>query len=239
MDKVSDDASNIATSVLANIPKRMAHITELLSSEFQAQTPSQLTTAFAPGVTAQAATNPHLCRLVTLVLDEIHVAIQELQRLERWIQLLIPRVADGNNFGVEVQKTVQLQISASRTALQKSWDGMTDYYWQRATAYEKFAAKKSTDTKVTNSTTHEEGGKDGNVSKKSRIESSDESSSESRVIPDLIAYVVAVDVKWYFNLQRTLESIGDHYAFTLDAVEKNSSKIKLPRGHGERSMNMF
>ncbi|RHZ20787.1 hypothetical protein DYB31_005883 [Aphanomyces astaci] len=229
MEKVLEEASTVATSVLASIPQRLARVNALLASEFPVNTPSQLAVAFTPLVSANATSNPQLGRLVTLVLDEIHVAIHELQRLERWIQLLTPRVADGNNFGVEVQKSVQLQISASRTALQKSWDAMTDYYWQRATAYEKFAAKVSKDKKKSVSTTKEEGGKDGAVNKTSQVESTDESSSESSVIPDLLVYVVAVDVKWYFNLQRTLESVADHYAFTLDAVEKNSSKIKLPR----------
>ncbi|RHY34116.1 hypothetical protein DYB32_001136 [Aphanomyces invadans] len=229
----------LATTVLATIPQRMVRVSTLLASEFPVTTPSQLTEMFTPLVSANASSNPHLGRLVTLVLDEIHIAIHELQRLERWIQLLTPRVADGNNFGVEVQKSVQLQISASRTALQKSWDAMTDYYWQRATAYEKFAVKVSKEHKKSSSQSKEEGGNDGAVDKKSQAESEDEITSAPSVIPDLLVYVVAVDVKWYFNLQRTLESIGDHYAFTLDAVEKNSAKIKLPRGHSERGMNMF
>ncbi|ETW08598.1 hypothetical protein H310_01142 [Aphanomyces invadans] len=239
MDKVLEETSAVATTVLATIPQRMVRVSTLLASEFPVTTPSQLTEMFTPLVSANASSNPHLGRLVTLVLDEIHIAIHELQRLERWIQLLTPRVADGNNFGVEVQKSVQLQISASRTALQKSWDAMTDYYWQRATAYEKFAVKVSKEHKKSSSQSKEEGGNDGAVDKKSQAESEDEITSAPSVIPDLLVYVVAVDVKWYFNLQRTLESIGDHYAFTLDAVEKNSAKIKLPRGHSERGMNMF
>jgi hypothetical protein len=238
MNKCLEKSSEIANRVLAELPERMQNVADLLQKEFPKMTPSQVNSSFTPGVTAHAATNPQMVRLVNIVVDEIHTAIQELQSLERWIQLLIPQVADGNNFGVEVQKCVQIQISASKTALQKAWDGMTDYYWQRATAYEKFATKVSLEKSKSSSTSTEEGGKDAGT-KKSMSTSEKESTSESAPIPDLIAYIVAVDVKWYFNLQRTLESVGDHYAYTLDIVEKNSAKIKLPRGHGERGMSMF
>ncbi|CAK4117545.1 unnamed protein product [Aphanomyces euteiches] len=240
MESFLEETSNIATIVLATIPQRMAHITNLLATEFPPRSPSQMAAALTQGVSVHAESNTHLTRLVTLVLDEIHIAIQELQRLERWIQLLVPPVADGNNFGVEVQKSVQLQISASRTALQKSWDSMTDYFWQRATAFEKFSAKESTNTKLTASTTKDNDERTDELTHKtSHVKSVEETKSESSVIPDFLAYIVAIDVKWYFNLQRTLESVGDHYAFTLDAVQKNSSKVRLPRGHGERNMTMF
>ncbi|OQR98984.1 hypothetical protein ACHHYP_07379 [Achlya hypogyna] len=228
-----------ANLVLEEIPGLMDRVTDLLAREFPASTPSQAYAAFAPLVSVDAAANTRMVHLVQVVLDELHTAIAKMQALERWIQLLVPRVADGNNFGVEVQKSVQLQISASRTALQKAWDGMTDYYWQRATAFEKFAAKSSKETTNTVTTTAEEGGNDGDSNKKSVVGAEKVTQTGAAPLADLVSYVAAVDVKWYFNLQRTLESVGDHYAFTLDAVEKNNAKIKLPRGHGERGMSMF
>ncbi|OQR90899.1 periplasmic binding protein [Thraustotheca clavata] len=234
MDKRLAATTAAATAVLEEIPLHMDRIQELLQREFPPTTPSQVHAAFSPLVSIDAATNERMVRLVHVVLDEIHTAIQKLQCIERWIQLLVPKIADGNNFGVEVQKSVQLQISASRTALQKAWDGMTDYYWQRATAHEKFAIKASTEKSNTVTSTAEEGGKDGNTNTKSTVAIEKASNTVGAPLADLIAYVIAVDVKWYYNLQRTLESVGDHYAFSLDAIEKNSSKIKLPRGHGER-----
>ncbi|KDO32865.1 hypothetical protein SPRG_02558 [Saprolegnia parasitica CBS 223.65] len=239
MEKRVAATTAIATKVLDEIPVHMDRIAEVLAREFPASSPSQAYAAFAPLVTLDAPSNARLVHLIQIVLDEIHTAIQKMQSLERWIQLLVPKVADGNNFGVEVQKSVQLQISASRTALQKAWDGMTDYYWQRATAYEKFAAKHASEKTNTISTTAEVGGKDGDVTKKSTVDADKTTASSATPLADLVSYVAAVDVKWYFNLQRTLESVGDHYAYTLDAVEKNAAKIKLPRGHGERGMSMF
>jgi hypothetical protein len=66
------------------------------------------------------------------------------------------------------------------------------------------------------------------------LTSEKETITSNAAVDDWIAYVVAVDVKWYFNLLRTLEGVRDQYAVTYDIIEKNKDKILLPRGNGDR-----
>lgn len=65
-------------------------------------------------------------------------------------------------------------------------------------------------------------------------------SLESVPLGDALAYIVALDVKWYFNLMRIVEGVRDTYALTLDTITKNDKKIRLPRGAQDRGhMSMF
>lgn len=196
--------------------------------------------SFENGVCNGAKVNDQMQEILAAVRIEINSALDDMQRLERWVQLLVPKIEDGNNFGVDVQRYVITQISASKVALQTAWDGLTDYSWQRATAFEKFAHKVTTDKTKTSTSTKATGGKDGDENKTSVTETEKHTETAATAINDFLAYVVAIDVKWYFNLLRTTENIRDHYSFALDLTEKNLKKLRLPRGTQDRGgMNMF
>jgi len=227
-----------AQDELTGIPQRLANFDTILASVFAFKSPSEAEKIFAAKVNDQALANELLQRAMTSVKDEVYSAIVSMQKIERWIQLCIPRIEDGNNFGVEVQRAVLQQVSGSKLSLQTGFDSLPDYAWQRGLAFEKFAKKLNKERSKTKGSTISKGGKDGEEVKTNTGDSEKETESQTQPIPDFIAHIIAIDVKWYFNLKRILECVRDHYSFSYDAVKKNNAKLLLPRGHGS-TMHMW
>lgn len=243
MDAYRTSVAQDAKQRIEELPQRLAHVHALVQQHFQARQPSAVRATLKQSVTATQGkinANANLDALLGVVSDEIEQVLTVLTQLSQWIQLLVPKIADGNNFGVEVQKLAYVHVKESIATWQKQWDSLADYYNQRATAVEKVndkvAQEKSKSTTVTAST----GGKDGDENKSVTTSLEKETATANAVVDDWVAYVVAVDVKWYFNLARTLEAIRDQYALTSDIIEKNKEKILLPRGNSDRAaFSMF
>lgn len=70
-----------------------------------------------------------------------------------------PKVEDGNNFGVSVQREVLEEISELSVSMKKSLNGIPSYFEVRASAWEKIASKATKETKTCTSATEETGGK--------------------------------------------------------------------------------
>ena len=51
-------------------------------------------------MSVEAKSNATMQALLSAVRKEIDAALSDMQSIERWIQLLVPKVEDGNNFGV-------------------------------------------------------------------------------------------------------------------------------------------
>ena len=172
--------------------------------------------------------------------DEIAQLMSAIQLLQCWIQLHVPKVEDGNNFGVEVQKYAFVHLKESLEKWQKIWDSLSDHNSTRATAVEKLNAKANSETSTTTTVTSSRGGKEGDEEKSVTTKVEKQSNTGSQAAEDAIAAVVALDVKWYFNLVRALEGVRDQYAVTDDIIMKNKDKIELPRGKNDRAgFNMF
>ncbi|ELK16356.1 Cyclic AMP-dependent transcription factor ATF-6 alpha [Pteropus alecto] len=58
----------------------------------------------APGVAVSFQVNQHLVELIERVKPEIELLREKCSTLRMWVQLLIPKVEDGNNFGVSIQE---------------------------------------------------------------------------------------------------------------------------------------
>lgn len=54
-------------------------------------------------VTGRVPCNEKLLRLIDLIKPILRAAIEDMNRVKVWILLLIPRMEDGNNFGVSIQ----------------------------------------------------------------------------------------------------------------------------------------
>lgn len=80
-------------------------------------------------------------------------------KLEQWIRVHTPKIEDGNNFGVSVQREVLEEISGLSVSMKKSLNGIPSYFEIRASAWEKIASKASKETKTCTSATEEKGGK--------------------------------------------------------------------------------
>lgn len=242
MDAYRTAVAAEAEQTLADFPQRVARVHALVAQHFAQRQPSvvraELVAAAASSSSSSSAdvrANAKLAALAGVVGDEIELALRSLAQLTRWLQLLVPKVADGNNFGVEVQKLALDHLKESAAAWQKHWDALAEYHSQRAAAAEKLNDKVATEKATSATTTATTGGKDADETKTVTTSSEKQTATTATPVEDWVAFVVAVDVKWYFNLARTLEAVRDQYAVTFDIVEKNRDKILLPRGNSDRA----
>uniref|UniRef100_A0AAV1U8C3 Proteasome activator PA28 C-terminal domain-containing protein n=1 Tax=Peronospora matthiolae TaxID=2874970 RepID=A0AAV1U8C3_9STRA len=229
--------------LLSTLSQRATHIQTLLQQHVSERVPSKLRVRFAQAVLAAPSavgSNTDVQGLVTVVGDEIAQLLSALQLLQLWIQLQVPKVEDGNNFGVEVQKYAYVHLKESHEKWQKTWDSLAEYCSLRATAVEKLNMKASSESSTTTTVTSSKGGKDGDEEKSVTAKVEKQSHTGSQVAADALAAVVELDVKWYVNLVRALEGVRDQYAVTDDVISKNKEKIELPRGKNDRAgFNMF
>jgi len=82
--------------------------------------------------------NDEVISVARKVRDLLADAVDTLRILEMWIRLKIPKIEDGNNFGVEIQEDVFSQIQSSRTTLHRTMSTIhSSYLWSRAQAASK------------------------------------------------------------------------------------------------------
>ena len=84
-----------------------------------------------PGMCGSIQTNSELVRISSAVKPHILCLIQHLNTLKLWIELLIPRIEDGNNFGVSVQEEALSEISRSETEASSLLDSLSRYFLSR------------------------------------------------------------------------------------------------------------
>ncbi|GMF10647.1 unnamed protein product [Phytophthora lilii] len=243
MDAYRTSVTAAGAALLAELPQRVAQLQALVQQHAGERAPSNLRASFAQKLLAAPSavgSNGDVQALLAVVGDEVAALISAIQQLQLWIQLQVPKVEDGNNFGVEVQKYAFVHLKESLEKWQKTWDALADYSSARATAVEKLNAKASSESSTTTTVTSSKGGKDGDEEKSVTAKVEKQSNVGSQAAEDAVAAVVELDVKWYFNLVRALEGMRDQYAVTADVITKNKEKIELPRGKNDRAgFNMF
>ncbi|RLN87939.1 hypothetical protein BBJ28_00018008 [Nothophytophthora sp. Chile5] len=243
MDAYKTTVAAKGDALLLELPQRVAQVQALLQQHAAERSPSRVRAAFAQQVLATptaVGANGQVQDLLAATSDQVALVMDALQLLQLWIQLQVPKVEDGNNFGVEVQKYAFTQLKEALEKWQKTWDALADYSSSRATAAEKLNAKLSSETSSTTTVTTSTGGKDGDEQKSVTAKVDKQGSTGAQAGEDALAAVVELDVKWYFNLVRALEGVRDQYAVTADVITKNKDKISLPRGNNDRAgFNMF
>ncbi len=93
---------------IAKLAGRAAEVHALVSANFApkslADVQASFEAVFASG--APGAINAEVVKVGTLVREQAAQAVEDLKAVEMWLQIKTPEVADGNNFGVEVQAFV-------------------------------------------------------------------------------------------------------------------------------------
>ena len=103
---------------IAALPARAQHLAETIASNYPAVTLAAVAAEFGKLPTdaaGKSALNSKVTSLSALVREEVAVACSEFRRAEMWIRLKTPAVADGNNFGVEVQHLILTELQNMRT----------------------------------------------------------------------------------------------------------------------------
>lgn len=83
--------------------------------------------------------NKKLLRLIDLLKPEIKDLIETCERMKTWIQLLIPKIEDGNNFGVSIQEEVLNEVHRIEGDSINYLDGISRYFITRGKIVSKVA----------------------------------------------------------------------------------------------------
>ena len=158
----------------------------------------------------------------------------DLNMLEQYINLTIPKMEDGNNFGVTVQLALLKQISDSREKVfDAALEDLMKYSSSRADALEKC---KEPSTSITETSTTSESNSQENTEEKSSKSSSKETktvvskSEPTSALTSRQNAVTAVDVLYYNKAKSAYFRALTAYLSSLDFYDKNQEKISAPKG---------
>jgi len=149
------DAENI---IFQTFPERIIHFYELLNmpehripSDFinykfevpgtvaesennincaEGETPRDDTFPSAPQLTL-VPSNKNVTEIVEIFKPSILQLVQHNHSIRMWITLSTPKIEDGNNFGVSVQKNVLTSLQHVESATEIYYDKVTNYYESR------------------------------------------------------------------------------------------------------------
>ena len=76
--------------------------------------------------------NKALCDLFSILQKEILEMSEMINSLSIWVKLNVPRIADGNNFGVEVQQEISQVLESTEVSGYEILDSFTSYHTARA-----------------------------------------------------------------------------------------------------------
>uniref|UniRef100_A0A674BUC9 Proteasome activator complex subunit 3 n=1 Tax=Salmo trutta TaxID=8032 RepID=A0A674BUC9_SALTR len=83
--------------------------------------------------------NAKLVDLIEKVKPEIRTLIEKCNTVKMWVQLLIPRIEDGNNFGVSIQEETVAELRTVEGEAASYLDQISGYYITRAKLVSKIA----------------------------------------------------------------------------------------------------
>ena len=168
-------------------------------------------------------TNPLVAPIPSKLGDVLFDGIEGLRKLEMKVRLCVPPIEDGNNFGVEIQGAVLKAICRARSTFSYYQDKLTDYFWKRAGAVEKFLVQRNHETVLN--------GNDAGVAK--------ESFKTSKPVGDYREYVICHDIRYFLYFRGIALEVRDTILQVLDAYEKNLDKVRNPKGEGHARNSMY
>jgi hypothetical protein len=176
--------------------------------------------------------NEKVVKAVTTVLDAITSMTQDAQTLATFLHLHIPKMEDGNNFGVTVQLALLKELSDLQEAVTKGVDDLSGYHNARAEALGKLSlpSTSSSVTKSTSVTTTDGTQEDKTCAATEEKKSTNDNSGP--VYAARVSALVAVDTLYYAKAQRVFQSNLTLYLAALDFLDKNKDKLEMPKGAG-------
>lgn len=83
--------------------------------------------------------NTPICDLITVVKPFIRELVEDSNLLKMWISFMIPKIEDGNNFGVAVQEETLGEIQSVESEAAAFFDQISRYFISRAKIVSKVA----------------------------------------------------------------------------------------------------
>lgn len=229
-------------SLLSSVPSILSTFDSVLLTHFATASPSELEKAYSAILSSTPdAVNAPLLSALSAYKDLVSATLDRIQLLERYIILHMPKMEDGNNFGVNVQMTVAKVLKDTRESLLKKSEGILTYYNARADAVDKLSLEKKTSTTTSSSN------KTDSTKQEDKKESTSMASEEKvvKVVEDKafqyrLMALVALDVNAYMNAKSGLMDCFNDFLMIVENVEKNKIKLTSPKGsNGGNSIGMF
>lgn len=83
--------------------------------------------------------NTPICDLIKVVKPVIRTLVEDSNLLKMWISFMIPKIEDGNNFGVSIQEDTLAEIQSVETEAAAFFDQISRYFVSRAKVVSKVA----------------------------------------------------------------------------------------------------
>lgn len=83
--------------------------------------------------------NAPICDIIKIVKPFIRGLVEDSNLLKMWISFLIPKIEDGNNFGVSVQEDTLAEIQSVESEAAAFFDQISRYFISRAKIVSKVA----------------------------------------------------------------------------------------------------
>lgn len=83
--------------------------------------------------------NTPICDLIKMVKPVIRALVEDSNLLKMWISFMIPKIEDGNNFGVSIQEDTLAEIQSVETEAAAFFDQISRYFVSRAKVVSKVA----------------------------------------------------------------------------------------------------
>ncbi|XP_069763396.1 proteasome activator complex subunit 3 isoform X1 [Narcine bancroftii] len=83
--------------------------------------------------------NRQLVEMIEKIKPEIRTLMEKCNTVKMWVQLLIPRIEDGNNFGVSIQEETVAELRTVESEAASYLDQISRYYITRAKLVSKVA----------------------------------------------------------------------------------------------------
>ncbi|XP_037026849.1 proteasome activator complex subunit 3 [Bradysia coprophila] len=83
--------------------------------------------------------NAPICELIKVVKPVIRKLVEDSNLLKMWISFMIPKIEDGNNFGVSIQEDTLAEIQSVETEAAAFFDQISRYFISRAKVVSKVA----------------------------------------------------------------------------------------------------
>ncbi|XP_030761710.1 proteasome activator complex subunit 3 isoform X2 [Sitophilus oryzae] len=85
------------------------------------------------------ATNKNLVELVELVKPHIRKLVEDSNTMKMWISFMIPKIEDGNNFGVSIQEDTLAEVQSVESEAAAFFDQISRYFISRGKLISKVA----------------------------------------------------------------------------------------------------
>ena len=191
---MDDELTRTGEEAIAKLGPRASEISQMVTASFGPKSLADVQASFEAAIASGApgAINAEVEKVGALVREQAATALMDFKAVEMWLAIKTPEVADGNNFGVEVQAFVAGVLKEMRTELTAMVDGVSAYHLLRGGTLEK-VVKVPSHTKDEETKQEVEGDKTTNKTTKT----SKCSATEQVALPDYLKYIAALDTKEY------------------------------------------